>query len=57
MKKIVLSLVLIIAVLFSASVVSFAADPAVKLESGGVTNNTLKVDVNLSDNPGIIVMR
>ena len=57
MKKIVLSLVLIIAVLFSASIVSFAADPAVELESGGVTNNTLKVDVNLSDNPGIIVMR
>lgn len=57
MKKAILSLILIIAVLFSVSIVSFAADPVVKLESNGVTDNTLKVDVNLSDNPGIIVMR
>lgn len=57
MKRTVLSLVLIVVMMFSVSIVSQASEPTIELESRGVTENTLKVDVILNDNPGIIVMR
>ncbi len=57
MKKTVLSFLLIVIILFGTSIVSYAAEPTIELVSQGVTDNTLKVDVVLNDNPGVIVMR
>ena len=57
MKKAILSVALTVFILFSSCVVCFAANPTVELVSKRVVDNTLKVDVVLKDNPGVIVMR
>lgn len=57
MKKAILSVALTVLMLLSSCVVCFAANPTVELVSKRVVDNTLKVDVVLKDNPGVIVMR